>query len=149
MSIESHEMEANVLFPDVNSVHGAWRKNRDTALKEFFAELEPRVNDWFFTAAKLAQDKDMSGSGLWFGLGTTVAVCVDSYNLAATGYFNLAALGHDASEDPPIVARLWYERSLGQAQRAGDDFAVARAAYCLGRIDAAQGAHDGAREVPS
>jgi hypothetical protein len=124
-------------------LHVAWRKNRDAALAEFFASFK-ETPDWRSLATRPGPDQGSGDNRLSIGFATIAAACVNAHEAAAEGYFALAALLQVGDEVVP-AAWLYYARSLDHAQAVKADFAAARAAYCLGRIDADRGFHDSAR----
>ena len=127
-----------------DTIRRAWRRNRDAALTEFFAGF--RGSPGFSSlAASPTPEGDSGDNRLWLGFATVAAVCGDEHEQAADGYFHLASLT-DVGGEPSPAGRLWYERSLDHARRAQNDFAAARAAYCLGRLEASQGLPNSARE---
>jgi hypothetical protein len=121
------------------TVHVAWRDKRDAALTEFFAGFET-VEDWSSLAVRPPPEA-ASDNRLWIGFVTMAATCVNAHAAAAQGYFNLAALTN-AGNSPSAAGRLWYTRSLEFARLAENDSLIASAAYCLGCIEADEGARD-------
>jgi hypothetical protein len=127
----------------VDTIHRAWRKNRDAAVAEFFAGFKD-TPDWSSLALRPAPGGGSGDNRLWVSFVTIAAVSVEAHEPAADGYYSLANMTEAGPEAAP-ESRLWYARSLDHAQLAGNDFAIARAAYCLGCIDASRGLTEDAR----
>jgi hypothetical protein len=125
--------------PRANSIHQAWRESRDAALAEFFAGFKGLTQWGSATTVDAARD-----NRLWIGFATVSAECAGAHDAASEGYFRLVTASQGGNE-LLSSGRLWYARSLKHAQRAANDFAIGRAAYWLGLIDASNGLIESAR----
>jgi tetratricopeptide (TPR) repeat protein len=130
---------------NVDMIHDKWCQNREAALAEFFDGLRVQIPAWFSPELESGSPMGLSEHRFRLSFGTTIAVCVESHDLAAVGYFALAELTRNA-DSPNTAGRLWYERSLDHAKLAKDDLGIARAAYFVGILDASQELYDRAQE---
>lgn len=110
-----------------DALHESWLHNRDAALEAAFVAQCDNVPEWF-----------ARGDALFVGLGTAIADAAGAHSAAAEGYFRLAQ-ALQAGNEPSPAGRRWYACSLAQATQVGGEVEAARAAYCLGCIDEAQG----------
>jgi hypothetical protein len=115
------------LAESTDALHESWLRNRDAALEATFVAQCDKLPDWF-----------ARGDPIFIALGTAIADAAGAHAAAAEGYFRLAQ-ALQAGNEPAPQARRWYACSLAQATQVGGEIEAARAAYCLGCIDDAQG----------
>ena len=142
MSRNSEESETSTRSSNLNAIHESWKIGRKVTLDQFSASLIDWTEGWISLPPNTG-DEAARKRTLLVGIAATVAVNANLHSLAADSYFTLAETTRGTGE-PCASDRLWYERSLSHAQLAGFDFAIARAAYCVGVIDASEGLHDAA-----